>query len=722
MWQHAAYGVLAVLFGLSPIEAASAGDNAYPETRRATVTDTHHGTVVSDPYRWLESSSSPEVVEWLKGQNAVTDAYLDKTPQWQQIAERLTALTKERSKEYEGFRHVGGRSFVLYKDPAVHQTSVLASLQDVNLATLKVVVNPRCVGDAGCGRNQAIDWYVPSPDGRKVALSISGDGTESGTVHVFDVETGNELDRPIERVQFPTGGGSLAWRRDGQGFWYTRYPENSHFDMRVYFHALGADPANDSLILGKEFPAIAEATLDNGDGTTVLVVSMANGDGGDFEHFVVPDGGSPVQLTRFEDRVGAVVGAPDGTLLVLTYKDAPHGKLLTLKTGQYSLDAANTLVPEGDRIFRPQFEFEQRPLIVTTDRIYAQMVNGGPIEVAVFDRAGALIRNLPGPDVAALGPVVPIGGKKVVYGVATFLDPFRYMLFDEAGDTSVETALALTRNFDFADCMVTRDFATASDGTRIPMSIIRRKDAKQNGTAPLLVWGYGGYGNVQQPTNLTPATRIWLDAGGVFALGNLRGGGEYGPDWHRAGNLTHKQTVFDDFKAVVDHLIDAKWGARDRVALRGGSNGGLLMGAMIVQHPDLARVVLSDVGVYDTLREEDFPNGAFNVTEFGTVKDPEQFRALYAYSPYHHVEKGKEYPAVFLSSDANDNRVNPMQSRKMAAALQWASSGAKPILLRTTTGQGHGPGISVDAAIAARAATYAFLFRELGMSVTIPSR
>jgi prolyl oligopeptidase len=724
MWRHVKYGVLAVvLFGSAPIEITSAGDVSYPETKRETVTETYHAVVVSDPYRWLECACSQEVADWLDRENAITDAYLHDTPQWLAIAERLKVLTKVRSKEYAGFRHVGGPSFVLYKDPTVHQTSVLASLQEVDLATLHVVVDPRCVGDAGCRQSsQAIDWYVPSPDGRKVAVSLSSDGSEAGTLHEFDVATGNEVDRPIARVQFATGGGSLAWRRDGQGFWYTRYPENSQFNMRVYYHNLGTDPADDPLVLGSDFPKIAEVKLDNGDGTAPLVVSVANGDGGDFEHFVIPESGSPFRITRFEDQVGAVVGAPDGTLLVISYREAPHGKLLVLDGGKYSLAEARTLVPEGDRIFRPQQELEPRPLVITADRIYAQVVNGGPVDVAAFDRSGKFVRTLPGPTVAALGPVVPVGGGKVVYGVTTFLDPFRYMLFDEVASSAVETGLAQTRDFDFSDSMVTRDFATASDGTRIPVTIISRKDVKQDGTAPLLVWGYGGYGTIQSPTNLLPATRIWLDAGGVYALANVRGGGEYGPEWHKAGYLTHKQRVFDDFTAVVRHLVDAKWGAPDRVALRGGSNGGLLMGAMIVQHPELARAVLSEVGIYDTLREEDFPNGAFNVTEFGSVKDPEQFRALYSYSPYHHVKKGAEYPAVFLTADADDDRVNPMQSRKMAAALQWATSGTTPILLHTTAGIGHGISIPVDAGIAAKAATYAFLFRELGMTVVAPPR
>ncbi len=718
------YGALAAIFcGLATIATTWAADFSYPETRRETVTDRYHGVVVSDPYRWLEDANLPEVRDWLDRENAITDRYLDETPQWRAIAQRLTVLTKVRSREYEKFRHIGGVSFVLYRDPAKHQVPVLATLHDVDLATLKVILDPRCVGDASCSRsNQTIDWFVPSPDGRKVAVSVSGDGSEAGTLHVYDIATGNEIDRPIARVQFATGGGSLAWRSDGQGFWYTRYPDHSQFNMRLYYHSLGADPAGDHLTLGKDFPKIAEITLANGDGTAPLVASVANGDGGEFEHFVIGESRAAVRVTRFEDRVGAVVGAPDGTLVVISYKDAPHGRLLVMDKGKYALAEARTLVPAGERIFRPQHELESHPLVVTADRIFAQVVNGGPVDVAVFDRAGKFIRNLPGPKVAALGQVVPVGAGKVVYGVTTYLDPHRYVLFDEATGTTVETDLVRTRGFDFSDCTVTREFATASDGTRIPVSIISRNDVKRDGTAPLLVWGYGGYGALEAPVNLQPATRIWLDAGGVFALAHIRGGGDYGPKWHKAGYLTHKQTVFDDFTTTVRHLVDAQWGAPDRVALRGVSNGGLLMGAMIVQHPELARAVLSEVGVYDTLREEDFPNGAFNVTEFGTVKDPEQFRALYTYSPYHHVEKDKAYPAVFLTADADDTRVNPMQSRKMAAALQWATSGTGVILLHTTAGVGHGVNIPVDAGIATKAAAYAFLFRELRMTVVTPPR
>jgi len=493
--------------------------------------------------------------------------------------------------------------------------------------------------------------------------------------------------------------------------------------MRIYYHRLGSNPAGDRLVLGKNFPRIAEVRLANGDGTSPLVASVANGDGGEFEHFAIPENGLPTRITRFSDKAGAVVGAPDGSLLILSYKDAPHGRILVLDKGLTDLSVARTLVPEGDRIYRPDDGYDEfRPLVVTEGRIYAQIVSGGPVDVAVFDRMGKFISTLPSSGLAAVGPVVPINGGKVLYGVVTYLDPFRFVVFDEATGATIDTQLRQSRNFDFSDCIVTREIAVAPDGTQIPISVIRRKDVPQNGTAPLLVWGYGGYGTIESPTTLSPATRIWLDAGGVYALANIRGGGDYGPAWHKAGHLTRKQTTFDDFAAVVRHLVNARWGAPNRVALRGGSNGGLLMGAMIIQHPELARAVLSEAGIYDMLREENFPNGAFNVTEFGTVKNPEQFRALFAYSPYHHVVKGTSYPAVLLTADADDNRVNPMQSRKMTAALQWATSGSGPILLRTTVGTGHSIGIPVDAGIAAKAATYAFLFRELGMTVVVPAR
>lgn len=263
-----------------------------------------------------------------------------------------------------------------------------------------------------------------------------------------------------------------------------------------------------------------------------------------------------------------------------------------------------------------------------------------------------------------------------------------------------------------------RGFGVSKDGTRVPINIIRRKGTKLDGSNPTLLYGYGGYGISEQPFFIGSQTRIWLDQGGVYALANIRGGSEYGEEWHKEGNLTHKQNVFDDFIACAKYLIDQKYTSPTHLAILGGSNGGLLMGAALTQRPDLFRAVVSFVGIYDMLRVELDPNGAFNVTEFGTVKDPGQFKALYAYSPYHHVKDGTAYPAVLFLTGENDHRVNPMESRKMTARLQAASSSGHPIFLRTTASAGHGIGTALDERVEQGADYLSFLFDQLGVKYT----
>jgi prolyl oligopeptidase len=275
----------------------------------------------------------------------------------------------------------------------------------------------------------------------------------------------------------------------------------------------------------------------------------------------------------------------------------------------------------------------------------------------------------------------------------------------------------LTSPANFDDIEVVREFATSKDGTKVPLNILRKKGLKLNGQNPTLLYGYGGYG-----INLTPSfdstRRVWFDAGGVSVVANLRGGGEYGEEWHKAGNLTRKQNVFDDFIAAAEYLIQRRYTSPAKLAVEGGSNGGLLMGAFLTERPDLARAVVSHVGIYDMLRVELDPNGQFNVTEFGTVKDPEQFKALYAYSPYHHVRPGVKYPAVLLTTGENDGRVNPAQSRKMAARLQADTSSGLPILFRSTASAGHGIGTALKDRIAEQADVYAFLFDQLGIDAS----
>ena len=261
----------------------------------------------------------------------------------------------------------------------------------------------------------------------------------------------------------------------------------------------------------------------------------------------------------------------------------------------------------------------------------------------------------------------------------------------------------------------------SKDGTRVPVNIVRRRGTRLDGTNPTLLEGYGGYGISMKPYFLGAFTRAWLDQGGVYAMANLRGGGEYGEEWHQAGRLTHKQNVFDDFVACAQHMIERKYTSPAHLAIMGGSNGGLLMGAALTQRPELFRAVVSYVGIYDMLRVELDPNGAFNVTEFGTVKDPEQFKALYAYSPYHHVKDGTAYPAVLFPTGENDHRVDPMQSRKMTARLQAATSSGRPMLLRTSSSAGHGIGTAVDEQIEEDADVLSFLFDQMGIKYAAPA-
>jgi prolyl oligopeptidase len=367
-------------------------------------------------------------------------------------------------------------------------------------------------------------------------------------------------------------------------------------------------------------------------------------------------------------------------------------------------------VPESDTVIAID-----APLRVTQTHLLVRDSIGGPSQVRIYDHAGAFRGLLPLPETAAVGEMVSLPQGDVLYAVNTYLRPRYLARWDAATGSTQETKLADMASYGFDDAEVIREFATSKDGTKVPVNVIRRKGAVLDGSNPTILYGYGGYGVSLRPGFLGVRARLWLDGGGIYAIANIRGGGEFGERWHRAGNLTRKQNVFDDFAAAAQQLIDRNYASSAKLALFGASNGGLLMGATLTQHPGLARAVVARVGIYDMLRVELAPNGAFNVTEFGTVKDPEQFKALYAYSPYHHVQAGVRYPAVLLTAGENDGRVDPMQSRKFAAALQAATAAERPILLRINA-SGHGMGSSRDERLDEDADILTFLYDELGMS------
>jgi prolyl oligopeptidase len=344
--------------------------------------------------------------------------------------------------------------------------------------------------------------------------------------------------------------------------------------------------------------------------------------------------------------------------------------------------------------------------------LYVADLQGGPSALFYYRRGSTRSREIPILPVSTVSGLDSWQGDDLVFGNVSYLNPFAWFTYDPAAEAVRRTALYMTSPVDFGDIEVVREFATSRDGTKVPLNILRKKGLKRDGRNPTLLYAYGGYG-----VSVTPAFdsthRIWFDAGGVYAVANLRGGGEYGEQWHKAGNLTHKQHVFDDFIAATEHLIKRRYTSPSKLAVEGASNGGLLMGAFLTQRPDLARAVVARVGIHDMLRVELDPNGQFNITEFGTVKDSEQFNALYAYSPFHHVRDGVKYPAVLLTTGENDGRVNPAQSRKMAARLQAATASDQPILFRSTASAGHGIGTALKERIAEQADVLAFLFDQL---------
>jgi prolyl oligopeptidase len=696
---------------------------APPPTKTDATVDTVQGTQVADPYRWLENWEDPAVKAWSDAQNTRTRAYLDALPYRKQVQDKLARLIKAASPSYTQLLARGTHVFALYSDPAFQQPMLVTLNAAADPASRKAVLDPNAIDAGG---HTAIDWFVPSFDGSKVAVSLSRNGSEEGTLHVYDVASGKEIDKPIAGVQFPTAGGSAAWTRDGSGFWYTRYPgaetpeADRHFFQQAYFHKLGSDAAKDPLVLGAKdgLERVSEIFLDTRYGQSEGFVGVQRGDGNQWAFYVLPKTGPAIEVATYDDHLVYATLGPDGAIYAISRNGAPNGKIVKLKapfkTG--GLASAPVIVPESDvAILSGGAEAQQQDLALSGTRLFVRDIVGGPNQVRVFDLGGKPQGKLPLPDIAGNDDIAPLVNGDVLFNVETFTRPVYYALWHPATGKVEETGLKVTSPVSFADAEVVRGFAISKDGTRVPVSIIKRKDARLDGTNPTLLYGYGGYGISQTPFFLGAGWRVWLDAGGIFADANIRGGAEYGERWHEQGMLTKKQNVFDDFAAVAQFLIDNKYTSHERLALRGGSNGGLLMGAEITQHPELAHTIISQVGIYDMVRWENDPNGAFNASEFGTIKNPDEFKALYAYSPYHHVAKGTAYPAVLLMTGATDGRVNPMHSRKFAAALQAATSSGRPILLRTSANSGHGIGSSLDERIAERTDELTYLFDQMGI-------
>jgi prolyl oligopeptidase len=679
---------------------------------REPITTAYHGVEVTDDYLWLEDATDDRTKTWTAQQDARTRAYLEATPYREQIRQRVEQILKAESTMYERLRHGGSTYFALKAQPPRQQPFLVMFKALDDVTDEQVLLDPNVLDESGA---TTIDWYVPSPDGSLVAASLSQHGTEDGTLHVLDAATGESVDVTISRVNSGTAGGSLAWRRDCQGFWYTRHPEagtvpeaDLGFHQTVWSHELGAAPNADRRELSDDLVAdarIAEHVLAaSADGGWVMD-RVQKGDGGEWQVFVRPqqDGGEWRLVADVDDRcIDAVVGTD--VVYLLSVKNAPTGKVLRLGLTDRGAEPVEVIPPGPATV---------EAIGVTDGRLWAVEMDGGLSFLRSFDHAGELLAPVDLPPICSVDALVRLHRAEAAWAVESFESPRSWWVHEDNEDAPRRTALDTVTPVDFTGVEVERVFATSRDGTRVPISLIARSDRPESGSAPTILFGYGGYGISMKPW-FEPAILLWLEQGGVFAVANIRGGGEYGRDWHEAGRLAAKQNCFDDFIACADHLVETGIASRDRLAIMGGSNGGLLMGAVLTQRPDVAAAVLCAVPVLDSLRSETTPNGEFNVTEFGTVADERMFHTLLRYSPYHNVLDGSAYPPVLFTAGEFDPRVDAWHAKKMTARLQAATSSEQPVLLRMTAG-GHGVGEPLGQLIDLWTDYYSFFFDRLGL-------
>ncbi|MGQ0550478.1 MAG: prolyl oligopeptidase family serine peptidase [Armatimonadota bacterium] len=674
-----------------------------PPTRVEPVREALHGTEIVDPYRWLEDTDHPQTRAWTEAQNAYTRAVLDALPVRERLRARLGELLKVGLLTTPIVR--AGRCFFLRReadqDQAVLLMRAAMSGSDVLLVDPNVLDEEHLV---------TIDWFYPSWDGRLVAYGLSRGGDELSTLQIIDVDTRRVLDDRIPDTRFST----VAWLPDGSGFYYTRYPAKGtvppgaeRYNKRVRFHRLG-DAAADPIVFGEgRAPTDVPWASISRDGRYLLIhvhqgwakqiLFLKDLERGEFR-------------TTGEDRDAIFWGrVVDGRLFLLTNWEAPNWRVLEANPATLDLAAARTVIPERPKVIL-------RNVAYVGGRICTDELEDASSRARIYAADGAFEREvlLPG-----IGSLFGHGGEwnapDLLLGYTSFLQPMTVLHCDvRSGATSTFARLSHPPGFDPGDYEVRCVYPTSLDGTSIPLFLIHRRGLDADGQNPTVLTGYGGF-NVNMTPFYLETLPLWVASGGVFAVAVLRGGGEFGEAWHRAGMLERKQNVFDDFLAAADWLVSEQYTSRERLALWGGSNGGLLVGAAMTQRPDVAHAIVCRVPLLDMLRYHHFQIAKHWIPEYGSAEDPGQFRWLVAYSPYHHVRDGERYPAVFFTTALGDTRVDPMHARKMAARLQAATGSGLPVLLRVEADAGHGIGKPRHRQLDEFADVWAFLFWQLGL-------
>jgi prolyl oligopeptidase len=685
-----------------------------PPTMKHDVTETFFGNVVHDPYRWLEDADAPAVKQWIAAQNAHTEKVMDGFPGARAIAKRVGELALTSTQQFDP-EIVGGTLFYMRQTPPQPQAVLVAQAWPNGKA--RVLVDPNAAQGS-----VAITGYWPSPDGKYVAYGTAEGGNEETTIRFIDVATGKTLPDALPHAGGGTTPQALAWDADGNGVTYVRLPtgvpaDQSQFNAALYHHALGSDAKGDALEFGKGLSKVAEYTLlGSTDGAHAAALVHA-GDGAPDEVYLRNGNGSWKRALGTEANVRAASEVNQGAswdgdrLLVIAYQDAPRGKLLALDANGES----TLLVPQ------PENNWAMHSVAPVKGGFLITEVRGPDWRVQLYDADGGFIRTvgLPatGIGIGTIASSATSDQALIIYSGWTI--PTRWVEYDTSLDT-LKVVFEVKPAADYSKVVTYRLDATSKDGTKVPVTVIAMKGVTPNGSRPAILYGYGGFGIVTAPRFLG-SNLAWLERGGVYAVANIRGGAEFGEGWHEGGMLGKKQNVFDDFHAAAQALVAQHWTDAGHLGILGGSNGGLLMGAALTQHPSEYRAVVSLVGIYDMLRVELWPNGQYNISEYGTVTRKPDFEWLRAYSPLQNVKPGTAYPAVLLITGVNDPRVAPWQSRKFAAALQAATTSQNPVLLLTRMNEGHGVTASFSQRVGNAAAAMAFFARELGLPAE-PSR
>jgi prolyl oligopeptidase len=680
-----------------------------PETRTSTVADTLHGVVIEDPYRWLEDFASEEAQTWIEAQNAYTDEVLGRFPDRGALRDRLDQLFSIPNLGGQWWRE--GRIFFVRRDPENEQSVLYC--QDGLDGEPKVLIDPDALGGE---TRVGLDWWFPSIDTKYLAYGLSEEGSESSVLHLMNVDTGEQLPLRIPNMR----AASLAWHRESDGFYYTRFPapgevpdEELFFHRKIYYHKLGTDPADDPLVYGENldmyaWPGVSLSTngrfllvyVFRGYTSNDLYVKDLDGDG----EFVPIAGGLDARFSGY---------AYDSDLYLMTTLDAQNSRLFRVDLERPGRENWVEVVPEGKN---PMARY-----MIAGDYLVVHYLKDAKSVVSLFTRDGEYLRDVPIPEISSVFDMTcDYRYPEILVSLSSYLIPPTTYHYDIAGD-ELSVFMEVDAPIDSDPYISKQVWYTSRDGTRVPMFLAHRRDIELNGTSPTLLTAYGGFGSSATPS-FARNRFLWMDQGGVFAEACIRGGGEYGDAWHRDGMLGNKQNSFDDFIAAAEWLVEQGYANPEKLAVWGGSNGGLLIGAFVTQRPDLARAAICDVPLLDMVRFHRFYGATMWTTEYGHPEDPEQFQWLHAYSPYHHIEAGVEYPAMLITTAESDTRVHPSHAMKMAARLQAERGSDAPILLRFDRAAGHGAGTPMSMLLDQYTDYYSFLLGELGMDVDPHSR